>query len=121
MLNKILYFYIGACLLIYAIAFSIHYAYAHDSWINQNGLRDPQSKEWCCNDQDCERLDKNAVKELPNGNFYIVPSNEVWPEKRVLWQSADGAWWRCAPIYNDDKGKVSKPKTRCLIGPPRGT
>lgn len=83
-------------------------AYGHDSWINRNGLTDPVTKHWCCNEHDCEA---ERVREVMGG--YMVSTGEVIPMSRVLWNSPDGRWWRCRFMSGSDVGK-----TRCLIGPP---
>lgn len=91
-------------------------AHAHDSWINRNGLTDPVTKQWCCNEHDCEA---EPVREVMGG--YRVITGEVIPASRVLWKSQDGQWWRCrfmSPTAVDKDNKPMIGKTRCLIGPP---
>lgn len=86
-------------------------AFGHDSWINKRHLVDPQSRQWCCDEHDCEPL-KTGVKE--NGAGYIIAeTGEDIPYARVIWKSEDGLWWRCRNLKDNS--------TRCLIGPPPGS
>lgn len=91
-------------------------AMAHDhgpgSWINNERLTDPQTKQWCCDLNDCREETAN-VQALPDGNFLILDTKEVIPHQRVIWRSP-GGWWRCR--YLDGTNR-----TRCLIGPPPGS
>lgn len=71
------------------------------------GLKDPWSKEWCCNGSDCKPT-----------KVWITPAGietmwgEVFEQSRVIWQSPDGLWYRCG---------VPNGKSRCLIGPRMGS
>lgn len=94
------------------------FALAHDhgpgSWINNQKLTDPQTKEFCCNLLDC-REEPDNVRALADGNFLILTTQEVFPAARVIWRSP-GGWWRCRYMSGSRTGK-----TRCLIGPPNGS
>lgn len=98
-----------------ALLLLISPAMAHDtgpgSWINSGGFRDPQSGEHCCNLHDCRA---EAVREVSGG--YATDGGDVVPYSRVIWNSADGRWWRCRYLGGEKIGK-----TRCLIGPPPGS
>jgi len=85
-------------------------ARAHESWINKQMLRDPQSGEFCCNEHDCR---PEKVVETRGG--YMVETGEVIPYHRVIWRSPDGTWWRCRAWHNGQQ------RTRCLLGPPPGS
>lgn len=89
---------------------------AHDHWISRDKLMDPLSGKSCCNEDDCEALPADSVKEVGTA-FYIETTKEMFPSSRVLWKSADGRWWRCAPALNGEKFAG---ETRCLIGTLRG-
>lgn len=90
-------------------------ALAHDSgpgsWINQQKLTDPFTKEWCCNLHDCKEETDNV--EAQPGGFLIRSTHEVIPAARVIWRSP-GGWWRCRRMDGTNR-------TRCLIGPPNGS
>lgn len=91
-----------------ALAFPADSA-AHDLWINRKRLVDPVSRQWCCNEHDCERVGADGVKE--NGTGYTVfETGEAIPHSRIIWKSEDGHWWRCRNLSDNS--------TRCLIGPP---
>lgn len=89
-------------------------ALAHDhgpgSWINNQRLTDPVTKDWCCNLIDCREETEN-VRAVERG-FLILDTNEIIPTARVIWKSP-GGWWRCRNLKTN--------ATRCLIGPPLGT
>lgn len=70
--------------------------------------------EWCCNVNDCAE-EIGTVSQLPNGNYFIASTGEEIDAKRVIWRSP-GSWWRCRYLAGERAGK-----TRCLIGPPRGS
>jgi hypothetical protein len=94
-------------------------ARAHDvmhvsDWINKKGLVDPKGAGLCCGENDCTPIPSNGI-ELRNGGYYLVETRETISSERVIWQSDDGRWWRCAP--KDSIGNRSH--TRCLIGPPQ--
>lgn len=80
------------------------------SWINNERLTDPLSKEWCCNLVDCREEQVEPVR----GGFQ-VETGEVVPAQRVIWRSP-GGWWRCRYMSGE---KINQ--TRCLIGPPPGS
>ena len=42
-------------------------ALAHDSWISRGMFRDPETKDWCCGDNDCRPVDKTEIRESPSG------------------------------------------------------
>jgi hypothetical protein len=73
-----------------ALAALVTIALAHDSWISRQQMRDPQTKEHCCNEHDCQA---ESVREVPGG--YATQGGDVVPYSRVIWNSADGRWWRC--------------------------
>lgn len=102
---------VAAILLLVAMALSFAHTHGEGSWINQQKLVDPESKEWCCNEIDCR---PEEVKPVDGG--YLVETGEVIPAHRVLWKSPDGRWWRCR-YMSWATGKL----TRCLIGPPPGS
>ena len=85
------------------------FAFAHDTWISRNRMVDPQSGEWCCNHIDCAEVPKGGVGEV-TGGYLIAETREVIPHTRIIWNSADGSWWRCRNMQSN--------ATRCLIGPP---
>jgi hypothetical protein len=89
-------------------------AHGDADWIMGKQLRDPASGAWCCGEVDCARQPAGAVEEV-EGGFRVVETGETIPFARIIWQSPTGEWWRCVVIESG----VSK--TRCLIGPPRGT
>jgi hypothetical protein len=98
------------CLALAGVLVLAPIALAHDSWINQLRLTDPQSGEWCCNMHDCR---SEQVAEIAGG--YLVQTGEVIPYSRVIWRTPDGTWWRCRKYVD------GKDVTRCLIGPPPGS
>ena len=67
-------------------------ATAHDhgpgSWINRGQLKDPLTKHYCCNQQDCRRIPEGGLKE-EGGGYRITETGEIWPYSRVLWESQD--------------------------------
>lgn len=87
-------------------------ALAHNHWINSLRLTDPVSGEWCCNHIDCAPVKVGGVTETAGG-YRVTETGEVIPHTRVIWQSQDGAWWRCRNMQTN--------ATRCLIGPPPGS
>lgn len=84
---------------------------AHESWINRNGLTDPVTKDWCCNEHDCK---PERVSEV-RGGYRLYATGEVIPATRVLWRSPDGFWWVCR-YQNPNLENFNT--ARCLIGPP---
>ena len=92
-------------------------ALAHDhgagSWINNERLIDPVTREWCCNTNDC-REEPDNVEARPDG-YRIRSTGEVVARERVIWRSP-GGWWRCRYLSGERAGE-----TRCLIGPPQGS
>lgn len=102
-------------LVAFILLVSLSGAMAHDhgpgSWINNEKLTDPISKEWCCNLHDCREETANVVA-MPGG-FLIRSTREVIPSSRVIWRSP-GGWWRCRRLDGTNS-------TRCLIGPPSGS
>lgn len=89
---------------------------AHDpmhlsDWIQNGGFKDPQSGQVCCGESDCKPVPDYGITQT-EGGYYISESREFFPTNRVLWQSRDGRWWRCAPWENGQQLR-----TRCLIGP----
>ncbi len=92
--------------------------YGHDmgegSWVNTLNLIDPMTKNWCCNEKDCEPVSLGGIKEDVI-SFLVVETGESIAKERVIWKAPDGRWWRCKNLAGDEIGK-----TRCLIGPPRG-
>lgn len=109
----------------FAAAFLCLPALAHDhgygSWINNERLIDPRTKEWCCNTNDC-REEPDNVEAVPGG-FLVKSTGEVIPKERVIWRSP-GGWWRCrylSPTAVDENNQPKMGKTRCLIGPPMGS
>jgi hypothetical protein len=87
-------------------------AKAHDHWINDARLVDPFTKEWCCNEHDCELINAGGVSETSGDSYLISETGEIFPAMRVIWKSGDGRWWRCRYLGGDKAGQ-----TRCLIGP----
>ncbi len=85
------------------------FALAHDHWISNARMTDPQSGEWCCNHIDCAAVPAGGVRES-GGGYQIAETSETIPYQRVIWKSQDGLWWRCR--------NLSTNATRCLIGPP---
>jgi hypothetical protein len=92
------------------------HARAHDhgpgAWINHENLRDPMSREHCCDLRDCREETDNV--EAVGGDFRIKSTGETIPHQRVIWRSP-GGWWRCRYLDPARNGE-----TRCLIGPPPG-
>lgn len=88
------------------------FAAAHEHWISENRLTDPQTGAWCCNQIDCAALPAGGIRESAEGIF-VAESSETIPHQRVIWKSQDGMWWRCRNMTTNE--------TRCLIGPPRGS
>lgn len=84
-------------------------ALSHDHWINDKHLSDPISRQWCCNEEDCQPVEAGGVREQ-GGGYTIMETGEAIPYTRVIWKSEDGRWWRCRNAQNNS--------TRCLIGPP---
>lgn len=100
-----------------ALTAMVGVAMAHDhgpgSWINNQRLNDPVSKEGCCNLNDCREETDNVA--AVDGGFLIISTGEVIAHERVIWRSP-GGWWRCrylGPMLPKRPGD-----TRCLIGPP---
>ena len=93
-------------------------ALAHDhgpgSWINNERITDPVTKEWCCSTDDCQEEPTNV--QAAAGGFTIISTGELIPTERVIWRSP-GGWWRCRYM----PGHYLAGKTRCLIGPPSGS
>lgn len=87
-------------------------ALAHDHWINRQNLKDPTTGVLCCDHRDCHEIAHGGVREVVGGGYFVSETNEVIPERRVIWKSEDGLWWLCH-WYKDGKKIV-----RCLIGPP---
>lgn len=82
-------------------------ALAHDHWISRENLRDPVTKQTCCNNEDC-REELTVVRRI-DGDYAIMATGEVISRERVIWKSP-GGWWRCRWMATG--------LTRCLIGPP---
>jgi hypothetical protein len=57
-------------------------------------------------------LPPGGIREV-RGGYTIEETGEHIPYERVIWQSEDGAWWRCRNLQSN--------LTRCLIGPPGST
>lgn len=95
-----------------ALALSATGAFGHDVWISRKHLVDPESRQWCCDEHDCEPLRAGEVREL-GASYTIAETGESIPSTRVIWRSEDGLWWRCRNLKDNS--------TRCLIGPPRGS
>lgn len=108
------------CLLASTAAASAH-DHGAGSWINRGQLKDPLTKHYCCNQQDCRRIPEGGLKE-EGGGYHIKETGEIWPYSRVLWESQDGSWWRCAYMQHSPypfPGMAHRMfSTRCLIGPP---
>jgi len=94
------------------VVFGGSLAVAHDHWISNARMTDPQSGEWCCNHIDCSAVPAGGVRES-SGGFRIAETSETIPYQRVIWKSQDGLWWRCRNMATN--------ATRCLIGPPPGS
>lgn len=116
-----------------SIAFLFLYstvAFAHDSWISRNGLKN-QAGEWCCGAEDCGVVSPNAVRPI-TGGYSVVGIvtygtaatgnaldgashqervNETVPYSQSL-PSPDGAYWRC---------KRPDGSPRCFFAPPPGS
>ena len=67
-------------------------ASAHDSWISRQKLRDPNSGEWCCNENDCSALDEVRIVETKEG--YVVDRRFFISKDRAI-PSYDGRYWAC--------------------------
>lgn len=85
-------------------------ARAVDDWIDGIKFTDPATKQWCCNHVDCKRIAETSITQTPAG-IIINDTGELWPYARVIWASPD-TWVRC---------QHADGKTRCLIGPHRGS
>lgn len=105
-------------------------AFAHDSWINRGGYKNPAG-EWCCGAEDCGVVSPNAVKAGiggyslrgdvtygvgVTGNPADGPTrhedvNETVPYSLSL-PSPDGSYWRC---------KRPDGTPRCFFAPPPGS
>lgn len=115
-------FLLGMCLM---IAFQSA-TQGHESWINNQNLRDPSTKQSCCNLHDC-REETNNIERIETG-YLVKSTGEVIAPERVIWRSP-GGWWRCRftnqPAPWTDNWLKNLPRkigdTRCLIGPPMGS
>ena len=97
-------------LVVAACAFPPPEARGHESWISELKLKDPESREWCCDETDT--FEESANIEAVPGGFKVLSTGEFIPLRRVIWRSPAG-WWR---------SRKPDGTTRCLIGPePRGT
>ncbi len=107
---------LGAAILVVSIATGS--AYSHEmgegAWVNTLNLKDPVTKDWCCNEKDCAPVPVGGIKENAI-NFLVVETGEYIAKERIIWKAPDGRWWRCRNLGSYETGK-----TRCLIGPPRG-
>jgi hypothetical protein len=81
---------------------------ADDIWINRERRVDPVSKEWCCNDKDCQPVPVSKIREVKGGYVYI-PTQEFIPNSRVQ-DSPDGEFWRCEYSFGQKYGQ-----TRCFF------
>ena len=71
--------------MIYAIP-----AAAHDKWWNGREV-DPDTKRYCCGDNDVTHLTREQVKSVPGG-FQLSDTGEFVPDSRVQ-PSVDGEYW----------------------------
>ena len=88
-------------------------ASAHDSWISRYKLHDPNSGEWCCNENDCSALDETRIVETKEG--YVVDRKFFVPSSRAI-PSYDGQYWAC---FNPGglHGHGPKRDVRCFFAP----
>lgn len=97
---------------IFSLFLITNYTLIHDSWISSQSLTDPKSGEWCCGAIDCFETE---VLET-NYGYVIKETGEIIEANRIIWKSPDNKWIRCRYL-NGPKSN----KTRCLIGPIRGS
>lgn len=107
-LRDLIFAWIAVVLLAIMTEAALSHQHGPGSWINNEKLIDPITKQWCCDEFDCKPQPAGAIKPV-EGGYLVVETGEVIEHRRVIWRSPDGMWWRCAI------GNV----TRCLIGPPR--
>lgn len=83
-------------------------AHGAASWIMDNAMIDPVTKESCCGAQDCEMVPATGVR-IVEGGYLIYETGETIPESRAQ-DSKDGHFWRCRYLTGIDTGK-----TRCFF------
>jgi hypothetical protein len=89
-------------------------ASAHDSWISKRRYLDPASREWCCDENDCQKLEQSRVTLVEGG--YLVDGNLFVENHRVL-PSSDGEFWACFSHDIVSKGRAVKIAIRCFFAP----
>jgi hypothetical protein len=111
----------------------VHPSLAHDSWISNDGLKNPATEEWCCGRGDCGVVmpapKVTAVGWAIHGDVIIdisgrrIRVDEVIPYSEVL-PSPDGYFWRCHTVESknyDVRGHADyvDGKRRCFFAPPQ--
>jgi hypothetical protein len=112
----------------------VHPSVAHDAWINENGLRNPATQEWCCGRGDCGIViptPRATVagwvihgEEIIDINGRRIRVDEVVPYNEVL-PSPDGYFWRCHTVESKNydvhghAGDYVDGERRCFFAPPQ--
>lgn len=95
----------GACLFGASVS-----TFAHDSWINRGGFRNPDTGEWCCGNHDCFTIPSRMIA-LNDTGYEIRHLDETVPYDQAL-PSKDGKYWRC---HRPDGSR------RCFFAPRPGS
>jgi hypothetical protein len=100
----------------------VHPSLAHDSWISNDGLKNPATEEWCCGRGDCGIVmptpKVTAVGWVIHGDVIIdisgrrIRVDEVIPYNEVL-PSPDGYFWRCHTVENDEATRIHRGPRWC--------
>ena len=88
-------------------------AFAHDNWISRQRFKDPASRSWCCDENDCFPIGDEQVKATRGG--FLIDGEHFVDRKRVL-PSNDARFWAC--FNGKGKGPHEKDeKVRCFFAP----
>jgi hypothetical protein len=82
--------------------------FAHDSWIQRGGHRNPAG-EWCCGEGDCFVVPRGNISMTSQGYRLNGAETETVPYSEAQ-PSPDGAYWRC---------KRPDGSRRCFFAPPQ--
>jgi hypothetical protein len=103
---------LALALLFPALAHDDHLA-ADDTgaWVGRGGYKDPFSREPCCGERDCFKVDVLIKRD----GYLLEDTGEIVPFWRAITNAFDSSYWRCHKFINNTK------VTRCLFVPPPST